>query len=1030
MPIVKSRKFLYLMIYLLILASSCTLSRLEAKPSVDIVVNENSTKITKFAVAELSSYLSKLYPSYDFPVLHKAKGNTSIFVTVDKNAEDLPKSEEGYLVKSQGDNAYILSKSDAGLIYGVYGLLEKLGCGFYISEQTFPAVRKTFSFDEWDLKDEPLMKNRYVFNWHNFLSGCTGWDTKHWLEWVDRSQKMGYNSLMVHAYFSNPMHTYSFKGIEKPNGGYMTSAIGRGWSNIPVNDVRRLDGGEIFDSAEFGCEVAKADFSPDAKALQDVKAIQKMMSQTFSYAVNRGMDVCFAFDMDISMQNLQKVFISQIPDKDKFAVRGGSTFIPKPWTDEGKAYYQSQMKGLLSSYPMLTQIACWRRGGSWFNSVAPEELPAEWKKQYDDYLANNEVLGTINKKEIMPCFISSRLVLAYQQALKDLGRSDIEIVTGTWGTTFVVPTAIFLPDIKLMPIDWNVRFNSSLVKNEKTLASFKEYANGRVIPFIWSHHDDGQYVGRCYKPEEQFYTKLKGADLDGYGVFHWMNRPQDLFFKNLQRQTWAQTVDELVKDTCAKMAKDYWADSELGTYLNDWVTNAPIFGRATQPNMHYRPWKECRFPEGTVANIEKRLEYLNSVDTSGMTSIQKERLEYFKVLETFVMQFVEAQRHLDKAEQFLAEGKLAQARDELNKGNPEQAVKTYAKLSVTSNEDRGEMTYVITLATKWIGDYDSFRQRARILPIAVKLGLTVPEPATVTQGQSNLWYYIDKKGKFWEQLGNEILMKSIRYANVISSSADAPAEDALDGDGNTRWASRGSQWIQMDIGRIKAVDTVSIDFYKGHIRSYNLNIQISTDGKKWQTVFDGSSPLGSGKQKFAFEQVEARYVRINGNGNSLNEYNAYSEIYIHTQDLSNIAATADANISSAGSVNERGSKYAIVKRKATGKETFIEDIFLEGIKLSRATIRIRPIMRGAGVKNSSHVTKGKYLLKAFASSQKGGSLSLEAGGTSKTFTVKGDEILELDLELKENALVQANASVIDGDIVLCGLILEPISQGN
>ncbi len=69
---------------------------------------------------------------------------------------------------------------------------------------------------------------------------------------------------------------------------------------------------------------------------------------------------------------------------------------------------------------------------------------------------------------------------------------------------------------------------------------------------------------------------------------------------------------------------------------------------------------------------------------------------------------------------------------------------------------------------------------------------------------------------------------------------------------------------------------------------------------------------------------------------------------------------------------------------------------------------------------------GKYLLKTFASSEAGGSFSIEAGGASKSFTVKGDKVLELAIELKEDALLQVNASVIDGNVVLCGSILEPI----
>ncbi len=38
--------------------------------------------------------------------------------------------------------------------------------------------------------------------------------------------------------------------------------------------------------------------------------------------------------------------------------------------------------------------------------------------------------------------------------------------------------------------------------------------------------------------------------------------------------------------------------------------------------------------------------------------------------------------------------------------------------------------------------------------------------------------------------------------------------------------------------------------------------------------------------------------------------------------------------------------------------------------------------------------------------------------------------MELAIELKEDALLQVNASVIDGNVVLCGLILEGTSNNS
>jgi hypothetical protein len=369
-----------------------------------------------------------------------------------------------------------------------------------------------------------LIKDRYVFNWHNFLSGCTGWDEAHWLEWIERSRKMGYNSIMVHAYFNNPMHTYSFKGVAKRNGYYATSAIGRDWGCIPMNDIRRLPGGEMFDGPVIGCKAAMGSEG------QAVSSIQSMMKRGFAHAADRGMGICVAFDADMTLTFVQEDFIRQMPAASKFMVQKGKTGVPNPDTAEGQAYYTAQIKGLITAYPMLTQIGCWVRGYSWFSEIQPQEFPTDWQKDLSQLTATHSVLKETKPGEVARAYLVAKIVGAYEQALKELGRAEIEVVTGSWDTKWFVPTAILLPHTKLMPIDWDVRNNRSLIENPKILADFEKYAPGRVIPFIWTHHDDGQYIGRCYKPADRLSSKLKQAGAAGVGVFHWMNRPQDLYF--------------------------------------------------------------------------------------------------------------------------------------------------------------------------------------------------------------------------------------------------------------------------------------------------------------------------------------------------------------------------------------------------------------------------------------------------------------------------------------------------------------------
>ena len=121
----------------------------EAKNSVAIVVDQNATRVGNTAATELGAYLAKLYPSFSFPVTHTPVSDKTIILRVDPSGKDLPETPEGHVVSADENQAVIRSKGEAGLLQGVYGLLEHLGVGFYLSEEILPAPAKEFSFKGW-----------------------------------------------------------------------------------------------------------------------------------------------------------------------------------------------------------------------------------------------------------------------------------------------------------------------------------------------------------------------------------------------------------------------------------------------------------------------------------------------------------------------------------------------------------------------------------------------------------------------------------------------------------------------------------------------------------------------------------------------------------------------------------------------------------------------------------------------------------------------------------------------------------------
>jgi hypothetical protein len=204
-------RLVYLAVLLSLFASPWTQAH---AASIPIIVSPQAPLIERLAAQDLARILHQLYPGDQFVLAEAlpAAGQCILVGSVAQDAEVWKRVAANKLAVSEsyvvsvahegGRQLGIIAGADPrGTAYAVYGLLEKLGCGFYLSGDTLPAPRREeFSFAAWELASRPLVGDRLVFDWHNFLSGCSTWNLDDWLQWLRQSQKMGYNAVMVHAY--------------------------------------------------------------------------------------------------------------------------------------------------------------------------------------------------------------------------------------------------------------------------------------------------------------------------------------------------------------------------------------------------------------------------------------------------------------------------------------------------------------------------------------------------------------------------------------------------------------------------------------------------------------------------------------------------------------------------------------------------------------------------------------------------------------------------------------------------------------
>jgi hypothetical protein len=747
----------YCLIVLLLWSMGCSDGR-----QVPIVIAPSASSVEQIAAEELSGYLEELYDGYRFPVMMELpQGGPCIAagVVADLSAlgvqltSEAPTRAESYVVTqgSEGDRdiGIIAGADSRGVLYGVYGLLEKLGYGFYLSYETQPEDRpQQFDFSAWDVTDAPLTGDRIVFNWHNFISGCSTWNLEDWEEWIVQSSKMRYNGIMVHAYGNNPMMSFAHNGETKPVGYLANSYKGRDWGTSHVNDVRRLHGGSLFNDSVFGADASRV---PDADVSDT--AVQ-LMQQVFTIAEDRGMDVTFALDVCTEQVNPQNIIMT-LPEAARFYNPLFNAWLPNPDTPEGYAYFKSRIASLLEKYSQIDRLALWFRGsttqsvvGSPWRSLQPEYFPAQWQREYNQAL--QQTPNITNDPESPSLFAIAKIAKAAQIILQELGRDDVTLAGGSWRFSFPKAFNRFMPDyVTMMPLDYSREFDTPEIQQKLAGISAKR----EVLPIVWAHHDDRYYITRPYTPFNRFQSLLEGSGSGGYGIIHWMNRPLDLYFKSLAEQVWTNTRDIALQDFCEESAADIFGAAhraELGAYLQQWLEKGPQFGRET---MNYFIDKILTNAETDITECKKRIAMLQQVDRDNMSQQARDHWEYLLKLEEFAVDFLSTHQLFERAQALKEQGDYEGARAAIDESNPGAVLEKWADCIAVGRTTKGELGLLVSMNTRWYPYYVAMKQALRAEPVRYNFQTTRHEALAQRPG-INTWF-IDRDGALWQGLGEQ-----------------------------------------------------------------------------------------------------------------------------------------------------------------------------------------------------------------------------------------------------------------------------------
>jgi pimeloyl-ACP methyl ester carboxylesterase len=125
---------------------------------------------------------------------------------------------------------------------------------------------------------------------------------------------------------------------------------------------------------------------------------------------------------------------------------------------------------------------------------------------------------------------------------------------------------------------------------------------------------------------------------------------------------------------------------------------------------------------------------------------------------------------------------------------------------------------------------------------------------------------------------------ALTISDVAASSDDGNVpENSIDGSLTTRWSAEGNgEWIAYDLGASKTVATMDIAWHKGDQRQALFEVQTSSTGGSWNTVFAGTSSGATlALERYNLTDSSGQYVRIVGHGNSSTLWNSITEVRIY-----------------------------------------------------------------------------------------------------------------------------------------------------
>ena len=337
-----------------------------------ILQAEQPTPMEDYAAKELSRYVYAL--SGNLPIIKSGNISTSGYILGRRGTHPLIDElltqtigAQGYALKkiklNDQDVILIAANDEAGVLYGVYGLLEEhYGIQFNFDGDVLPSG--TTLFPDINETKTPLVSIRGFLPWTNFPQSATSYSWDDWKYILDQMARMRMNFLQIHNYNGEEGHNEMFHNFDvagKMSRVWMATArSGHAWGSYPGWDVNKYLFGSsaLFDDYDFGADCALHNEKLDNKQVfrKGVNEFQRVIA----YAHKRGIKIGLGLDINLIPDSYHRE-----PDDPKIMA--------------------ARVKQIEADYPDLDYLLCFQSESLTHDSPEAEKMRQRWRTIFDAF---------------------------------------------------------------------------------------------------------------------------------------------------------------------------------------------------------------------------------------------------------------------------------------------------------------------------------------------------------------------------------------------------------------------------------------------------------------------------------------------------------------------------------------------------------------------------------------------------------------------------------------------------------------------